>query len=109
MAGLYERGLLTPTPFDEPIEFTYWELWHDEGARGRHGASMMSPNHAWWEGMYLVGRNFYSRFLPEARGIAGEQAEELVEAVLRRNEQHNWLDQPDQASAILGFGPKEDE
>jgi hypothetical protein len=59
--------------------------------------------------MYLVGRNFYSRFLPEARGIAGEQAEELVEAVLRRNEQHNWLDQPDQASAILGFGPKEDE
>jgi hypothetical protein len=33
----------------------------------------------------------------------------LVEAVLRRNEQHNWLDQPDQASAILGFGPKEGE
>ena len=40
MNTLYERGLLTPLPFDEPLEFTYWELWHDEGARARHGASM---------------------------------------------------------------------
>ena len=109
MAGLYERGLLTPTAFDEPIEFTYWELWHDEGARGRHGASMMSPNHAWWEGMYLVGRNFYARFLPEARAAAGEHADELVEAVLRANGQHEWLDQPDQMSSILGFAPQEAE
>lgn len=109
MAGLYERGLLTPTAFDEPIEFTYWELWHDEGARARHGASMMSPNHAWWEGMYLVGRNFYARFLPEARAAAGEHADELVDAVLRANGQHEWLDQPGQASAILGFAPQEAE
>ena len=64
MAELYEHKLLTPAPFDEPIEFTYWELWHDEGARARHGAAMASPNHAWWEGMYVVGRNFYARFLP---------------------------------------------
>lgn len=109
MAGLYERGLLTPTPFDEPIEFTYWELWHDEGARGRHGASMMSPNHAWWEGMYLVGRNFYARFLPEARTVAGAHADELVDAVLRADAQHQWLGQPDQMSAILGFAPQEAE
>ncbi len=84
MAALYEQGLLTPLPFDEPLEFTYWELWHDEGARARHGASMASPNHAWWEGMYLVGRNFYSRFLPEARAAAGERAAELVEVQGKR-------------------------
>ncbi|MBK5964896.1 hypothetical protein CCR95_12585 [Thiocystis minor] len=104
MAGLYEQGLLTPTPFDDPIEFTYWELWHDEGARARHGASMMSPNHAWWEGMYLVGRNFYARFLPEARAVAGARAAELVEAHLTDREQHQWLNRPDQSSTILGFG-----
>lgn len=104
MAGLYEQGLLTPTPFDDPIEFTYWELWHDEGARARHGASMMSPNHAWWEGMYLVGRNFYARFLPEARAVAGARAAELVEAHLTGHEQHQWLNRPDQSSTILGFG-----
>ena len=107
MAGLYEQGLLTPTPFDDPIEFTYWELWHDEGARARHGASMMSPNHAWWEGMYLVGRNFYARFLPEARAVAGARAAELVEAHLTDREQHQWLNRPDQSSTILGFGAGE--
>ncbi|AFL73306.1 multiheme c-type cytochrome [Thiocystis violascens] len=108
MAGLYEQNLLTPTPFDDPIEFTYWELWHDEGARARHGASMMSPNHAWWEGMYLVGRNFYARFLPEARAVAGARAAELVEAHLTDHEQHQWLNRPDQSSTILGFGAGED-
>jgi hypothetical protein len=100
---------LTRTAFDEPIEFTYWELWHDEGARARHGASMMSPNHAWWEGMYLVGRNFYARFIPEARAVAGEHADELVNSLLRSNDQHDWLQQPDQSSAILGFGRPEGE
>lgn len=103
MDNLYREGLLTLTPFDEPIEFVYWELWHDEGARARHGVSMMSPNHAWWEGMYLVGRNFYARFLVAARALAGEQADALVDSVLSASEHHRWLDDPDQASAILGF------
>lgn len=102
MGDLYERGLLTALPFDEPIELTYWELWHDEGARARHGASMASPNHAWWEGMYVVGRNFYGRFLPEARAIAGDQAAEIVDAKLS-GDAHAWLGNPDQASPILGF------
>jgi hypothetical protein len=104
MGELYARGLLTPTPFDEPIELTYWELWHDEGARARHGASMASPNHAWWEGMYLVGRNFYGRFLPEARALAGDQAGQVVDAHLQ-GEGHEWLANPNLASPILGFAP----
>jgi hypothetical protein len=105
MQALYERGLLTPLPFDEPIEFTYWELWHDEGARARHGASMASPNHAWWEGMYLVGRNFYSRFLPEARAIAGDQAAEIVDAVLGDSTHHGWLADTSASNPILGYVP----
>jgi len=105
MADLYDRGLLTPLPFDEPVEFTYWELWHDEGARARHGASMASPNHAWWEGMYLVGRNFYSRFLPQARAVAGAQAAEIVDARLQDSEHHEWLAAPMQHNPILGYTP----
>lgn len=108
MDGLYSRGLLTPTPFDEPIEFTYWELWHDEGARARHGAAMASPNHAWWEGMYLVGRNFYARFLPEARAVAGDQAADIIDTQLV-GEGHQWLAEPDVANPILGFGVLEAE
>jgi hypothetical protein len=105
MAGLYQQGLLTPLPFDEPLEFIYWELWHDEGARARHGASMASPNHAWWEGMYLVGRNFYSRFLPEARSVAGDQAPRLVDALVADADHHGWLANPGQANPILGYVP----
>ncbi|MBK1703820.1 hypothetical protein CKO40_04490 [Halochromatium glycolicum] len=105
MAGLYERDLLTPLPFDEPLEFIYWELWHDEGARARHGASMASANHAWWEGMYLVGRNFYSRFLPEARAVAGDQAAAIIDPVLAESGKHEWLDAPSQANPILGWMP----
>jgi hydroxylamine dehydrogenase len=103
MGELYARRLLTPVPFDEPIEFVYWELWHDEGARARHGASMGSPNHAWWEGMYLVGRNFYGRFLPDARAFAGADAKSVVDAHLA-GEGHQWLAEPDAVNPILGFG-----
>ena len=108
MQALYEKEILTPTPFDEPIEFTYWELWHDEGARARHGAAMASPNHAWWEGMYLVGRNFYSRFLPQVREAAGEQeGRALIEQYVNSQESHRWLERTDKANPILGYGAKD--
>lgn len=107
MEALYEAGLLTPLPFDEPLEFTYWELWHDEGARARHGASMMSPNHAWWEGMYLVGRNFYSHFLPQAREVAGARAAGLIDPILAETEHHRWLQQSEAANPILGWMPSQ--
>jgi hypothetical protein len=107
MAELYEKELLTPVPFDEPLEFTYWELWHDEGARARHGASMASPNHAWWEGMYLVGRNFYSRFLPQVEDVAGSRATDIIERHVKTKDQHQWLRSPQQRSPILGFGATE--
>ncbi|MEW8505118.1 MAG: multiheme c-type cytochrome [Candidatus Thiodiazotropha sp.] len=104
MQALYSEGLLTPTPFDEPIEFIYWELWHDEGARARHGASMASANHTWWEGMYLVGRNFYSRFLPQVEQIAGsEKAASLIQTYVKSNEHHQWLEQPQKSNPILGY------
>ncbi len=103
MNDLYQRKLLTLTPFDEPIEFTYWELWHDEGARARHGASMGSPNHAWWEGMYVVGRNFYSRFLPQVKALAGDQAAEILSAHLDNAVGHDWLAEPNNHNPILGL------
>lgn len=105
MQTLYSEGLLTPTPFDEAIEYTYWELWHDEGARARHGASMGSPNHTWWEGMYLVGRNFYAHFLPQVLAVAGkERGEAIIQSHVRSLDQHDWLNHPRKANPILGYG-----
>jgi hypothetical protein len=112
MQALYAEGLLTPTPFDEPIEFVYWELWHDEGARARHGASMASANHTWWEGMYLVGRNFYSHFLPQVKQIAGkDRADELIQQYIKSSDHHQWMEQPQKSNPILGYevGKKDDE
>lgn len=109
MQALYQEKLLTPLAFDEEIEFTYWELWHDEGARARHGAAMASPNHAWWEGIYLVGRNFYSKFLPQVREVAGETlAQALIEEHVQTVEGHTWLQQPELGNPILGFGQQEE-
>ncbi|MCB1774643.1 MAG: ammonia-forming cytochrome c nitrite reductase subunit c552 [Gammaproteobacteria bacterium] len=107
MQALYAEQKLTPTPFDEPIEFTYWELWHDEGARARHGASMMSPNHAWWEGIYVVSRNFYSRFLPQVREVAGDSADALIEKHVTSRDPHRWMSKPNASSPILGVGSRQ--
>lgn len=104
MMSLYEHGKLTPAPFDETIEFVYWELWHDEGARARHGAAMASPNHTWWEGLYLVGRNFYSKFLPEVRKVGGSLGEQLITEHVTSNQlHHGWLSRPEVSNPILGY------
>ena len=37
MTELKKAKLVTPTPFDDKIEWTFFELWHHEGRRARHG------------------------------------------------------------------------
>ena len=67
---------------------------------------MGSPNHAWWEGMYLVGRNFYSRFLPEVRTVAGQaRGDEIIARHLADVAGHAWLKDPQRTSTILGARP----
>lgn len=51
--------------FAEKVDFTWFEIWHHEGRRARHGASMMAPDYTHWHGTYEVARNFYSEFIPE--------------------------------------------
>lgn len=91
MAALREAGLLTPAEFDEPIEWTWYFLWHHEGRRARHGASMMAPDYTHWHGMYEVAERFYVHFIPEARGIAKGSARvnAVIDAILSRPE-HAW-------------------
>jgi hypothetical protein len=105
MQELYTMGLLTPAPFDEPIESTFWRLWHDAGTRARHGAAMMSPNHTWWEGMHRVAHIFYQEFLPQVRQLAGdENADAIINQHVTRLEEHDWLTNPSQPNPILGYG-----
>jgi hypothetical protein len=86
MDALQERGLITPTPFDDHIEWVFFELWHHEGRRARMGASMMGPDYTQWHGFYEVAQNFYLEFLPMVEELG---AGDLVEEVLARDE-HRW-------------------
>jgi len=54
IAPLKEQGLLTPEPFDEPIDFTYFNLWHHWGRTAKFGAWMQGPDYAQWHGAYEV-------------------------------------------------------
>ncbi|MGO9953813.1 MAG: multiheme c-type cytochrome [Dissulfurispiraceae bacterium] len=81
----------TTADFDTKIGWTYFELWHHEGRRARHGAAMSGPDYAWWHGIYDVAKNFYSEFMPEVKEVAGpELYSELVKKYLEPDVRHQW-------------------
>jgi len=104
MQQLYSDDLLTPLPFDEPIEVTYWNLWHTSGTMARHGAAMGSPSMT-WKGMSEVGSNFYGKFLKQIRGVAGKQkGDALIKKYINDSEHHDWLNHPEKGNPVPGFG-----
>jgi hypothetical protein len=71
--ALYEAAtpLLRPAKFSNKLDFTWYEIWHHEGRRARHGASMMGPDYTHWHGTYEVAKHFYTEFIPELDELAG--------------------------------------
>lgn len=86
MKKLRDAGKLTATPFDEKIEWDYYELWHHEGRRARMGTAMMGPDYTQWHGFYEVAKRFYTEFLPEA-----EELLPGVTAEVKAADDHKWL------------------
>jgi hypothetical protein len=85
MEKLVEAGKITKTPFDDKIEWTYYELWHHEGRRARMGASMMGPDYTQWHGMYEVAKHFYTKFIPEAEELLPKVSAETL-----GSDYHKW-------------------
>jgi hydroxylamine dehydrogenase len=54
VAPLQDQGLMTVAPFDEPIDFTYFELWHHWGRTAKFGAWMQGPDYVQWHGGYEI-------------------------------------------------------
>jgi hydroxylamine dehydrogenase len=54
VAPLQNQGLMTAAPFDEPIDFTYFELWHHWGRTAKFGAWMQGPDYTQWHGAYEI-------------------------------------------------------
>ena len=104
MQALYSENLLTPLPFDEPVEITYWKMWHNGGTLARHGAAMGSPSMT-WKGISDVGSDFYGKFLDQVRAVAGaEKGNALIKTHVNDSEHHQWLNHPEKSNPILGFG-----
>ncbi len=104
MKAMYDNDLLTKTQFDEEVEWSWYYLWHHEGRRARHGASMMAPDYTHWHGMYEVADRWYTKFIPQAREIlehakaagkaeGAEKASKVLEEIMARPE-HKWQAPP---------------
>ncbi len=92
MTILRDNGSLeNPAAFSNDIEWIYWELWHHEGRRARHGAAMMGPDYAWWEGIYEVGKHFYFEFVPAVEEIGDPEALDYLHKLLEDDPMHNWM------------------
>ncbi len=66
------------SPFTTDADWSFWELWHHEGRRARHGVSMMAPDYTHWHGTYEVAKTFYTHFIPAVREMVahGLQSED---------------------------------
>jgi hypothetical protein len=67
MKRLNDKKLLTPEPFDEPIEYLYFDLWHYGGRTAKHGAFMGGADFVQWHGTYEVVQK-----LQELKSLAEE-------------------------------------
>ncbi len=54
MQPLKDAGLLTDAPYDQPIDFTYFELWHHWGRTAKFGTWMQGPDYVQWHGAYEI-------------------------------------------------------
>ncbi|MCG8417516.1 MAG: hydroxylamine oxidoreductase [Proteobacteria bacterium] len=59
------KPLLKPVKFSNKLDFIWFELWHHEGRRARHGASMQGPDWTHWHGTYELAKHWYIKFIPE--------------------------------------------
>ncbi len=98
MDDLQTDGVLNPrSPFGTKLQWVFYELWHHEGRRARHGASMMGPDYTHWHGMYEVAKHFYTEFLPLVVETAEGHSKKMGDAYKTRvdklleEDRHLWL------------------
>jgi len=66
------KPLMRPASFSNRLDWVWFEIWHHEGRRARHGASMMGPDYTHWHGTYDVAKHFYTEMIPELEHLAAE-------------------------------------
>ncbi|MBF0446678.1 MAG: cytochrome c3 family protein [Magnetococcales bacterium] len=103
------KPLLKPAKFSNKIDWIWFELWHHEGRRARHAASMSGPDYTHWHGTYDLAKHFYTKMVPELEhliegGLASKDKEKVTAANALRakldevlnSKNHRWyLDKMD--------------
>ncbi len=54
VTGLRQEGVLTSKPFQQPIDFLYFDIWHYYGRTSKHGAFMGGGDFVQWHGNYPI-------------------------------------------------------
>ena len=54
MDGLHRDGVLAKKPYQQPIDFKYFDLWHYYGRTAKHGAYMGGADFVQWHGNYPI-------------------------------------------------------
>ncbi|WP_206611144.1 multiheme c-type cytochrome [Halobacteriovorax sp. HLS] len=98
------QPLLNPVKFSNELDFIWFEIWHHEGRRARHGAAMMGPDYTHWHGTYEVAKHFYAKLIPKLKKLAkeamadsdakvqkdGKNLKKVIDEVLNQ-ENHKWF------------------
>ena len=72
---LQDAGLMTDEPFDEPIDFVFFELWHHWGRTAKFGTWMQGPDYTQWHGVYELLADLAELRAMVAEKLAGETAD----------------------------------
>ncbi len=80
--------------FQNELGYIWFNIWHHEGRRARHGAAMQAPDYTHWHGLYEVAWHFYHKFLPKVQHLAdekgqGEKYKQIIADLLAKPE-HIW-------------------
>jgi hydroxylamine dehydrogenase len=113
--ALYQAAgpLLKPAKFSNKLDFIWFEIWHHEGRRARHGASMMGPDYTHWHGTYEVAKHFYVKMIPELehliedakksgdaiKAAAADKLQALLDETLNQKNHQWYLNKMDPAEA----------
>ncbi len=106
------KPLMRPVEFSNPLDWVWYEIWHHEGRRARHGASMMGPDYTHWHGTYEVAKHFYSEMIPElehlvAQGKSSGDAQKAAAAQALEKKIGEVLTSPNHAWYLNRMDPAE--
>ncbi len=105
---------MKPVQFSNELDWVWYELWHHEGRRARHGVSMMGPDYTHWHGTYEVAKHFYSKMVPElehliAKGKESGDAKKAAAAQALGVKLEEILNSPNHAWYLDRLDPAEKE